>query len=70
MLDATKIEQLQQAVAAQDWKAAAAVSLEIKLNARSAFDRACADALAQAVHANDVERIEDIIDELDCPGVQ
>ena len=68
MLDPTKIEQLQQAVVAEDWNAAAAVGLEIKLNARSAFDRACADALAQAVHAKNAERIEDIIDELEFPS--
>lgn len=65
MLDLTEIEKLQQTVAAEDWKTAVTVGLEIKLLAKGPIDRRCADALAQAVRANDAERVEEIIDNLE-----
>jgi hypothetical protein len=67
MLDAARIEQLQRAVAADDWTAAAELCLEIKLKRSDSLDRFRADELAKAVRLRDVDRIEDIIDGLEYP---
>ena len=67
MLDAARIEQLQRAVAADDWTAAAELCLEIKLKRSDRLDRFRADELAKAVRLRDVDRIEDIIDGLEYP---
>lgn len=68
MLEAERIEQLQQVVAAEDWIAAADVCLEIKLAVRTPLERTSADELAKAVRLRDADRIEDIIDELEYPA--
>ncbi len=67
MLDAARIEQLQRAVAADDWTAAAELCLGIKLKRSDPRDRFRADELAKAVRLRDVDRIEDIIDGLEYP---
>ena len=67
MLDTARIEQLQRAVAADDWTAAAELCLEIKLKRSDPLDRFRVDELAKAVRRRDVGRIEDIIDGLEYP---
>lgn len=68
MLDAARIEQLQQAVAAGDWTAAAELCLEIKLERSDPLDRFRVDELAKAVRLRDADRIEDIIDGIEYPA--
>ena len=67
MLEAKRIEQLQQAIAAEDWIAAADVCLEIKLAVGTPLDRTSVDDLAKAVRLRDADRIEDLIDGLEYP---
>ena len=65
MFDAVRIEQLQQAVVAEDWTAAAELCLEIKLERNDPLDRFRVDEIAKAIRLRDADRIEDIIDGLE-----
>ena len=68
MFDAVRIEQLQQAVVAEDWTAAAELCLEIKLERNDPLDRFRVDEIAKAIRLRDADRIEDIIDGLEYPA--
>ena len=68
MLDPTKLQQLRQAVEADDWILAADVCLEIDLEARTPLDRSRAEEFAKAVRLRRTEFILDMIDGLEYPA--
>lgn len=67
MLDAANLEQLRQAVAAEDWIAASNICRGLKLERRDPFDRFRADELAKAVGHRNAPLVVDIVEGLNYP---